>query len=367
MRKLSLLLVLFGSSVLALQAQDFGIEKMIYPKAELPHYEVNTAVPLYYWLKNFGEAIDESIFSIEVDAEGSSPRSIAFIGSMEKGYRTPMDYGHQNFYAAGFDQIPGIERVMVMVTPEGNPGDTIEVCISATVEGDINHDNDEVCFKMILDANDSRDIAMHILSPEEGKKFGAGRVIPFELSLRNDGFEDYPSDTLYGQGQIIIEGEVVDFFSIKEPLTRSIRTGDSSSAIVNIPMDPSYPGGKLTFCYRVVWMSDDAKVELFETSQINNIRCVEIEMSPLSIGTIEGLDLSLSRQGSAVVVQGDFASVDVVDASLYDLTGKQVATAHAPTAAGSVQLDHSGLPAGMYMFTLVSKGNLILKEKYWVQ
>lgn len=362
-----LLLVLVCTGFMPLAAQDFGIEKMIYPTEKLPHYELNTAVPLYYWIKNFGDDIPETVVTLEVDAQGSSPRTVSFIGAIPKGFRSPMDFGHQGFYDTGFDQIPGIERVMVMLTPEGNAGDTIEVCVSATVEGDINHDNDRVCFKMVLDANKDRDVAMHILSPEEGKKFRAGRIIPFELSLRNDGAEDYPVDTLYGQGQILIDGEAVNFFSIKEPLGSSLKTGDSSTATVYIPMDETYPGGKLTFCYRAVWMSEDGRVELLENSMENNIRCVEIEMSPLSVGEIEGLDLNLIRKEQAIWVTGNFASLDRVDAYLYDMNGKKVAEVQASTAAGSVQLEHGNLPSGVYMFTLSSKGSVLLQEKYWVR
>lgn len=348
------------------QAQDFGIEKMIYPTKSLPHYEVNTAVPLYYWIKNYGDSIDNRVVTLEVDAEGSSPKSISFRASTPKDFRTPMDFRNQAFYDAGFDQISGIERVMAMVTPEGNVGDTIEVCVIATVRGDVNPANDQICFKMVLDANKDRDLALHILSPESGKKYAPGRTISFDLSVRNDGQEDYELDTLYAQGQIIINGQVADFFAFQQEMKGGVAMGDSSSVIVDIPLNENF-SGKMLFCYRVVWMSDDAEVELSETNANNNIRCVEVEVSPMSIGSIRGLDLSLLTRGSTVVVEGDFSSLGAVDASLYDMTGKKVRTKHASTSSGSVSLDHSMLQPGVYVFTLEAEGSLLMKEKYWVR
>lgn len=348
------------------QAQDFGIEKMIYPTKSLPHYEVNTAVPLYYWIKNFGDSIDNRVVTLEVDAEGSSPKSISFRASTPQGFRTPMDFREQAFYDARFDEISGIERVMAMMTPEGNVGDTIEVCITATVRGDINPANDQICFKIVLDANKDRDLALHILNPESGKKYASGKTVSFDLSVRNDGQEDYTLDTMYGQGQIIINNQVADFFAFQREVKGGLAMGDSASVVLDIPINETF-SGKMLFCYRVVWMSDDAEVELFETNPNNNIRCVEIEISPTSIGDIHGLDISLLSEGNSVVVEGDFSSVGTIRASLYDLTGKKVNTVQTSTAMGRVSLDHSTLSPGMYVFTLEAEGTLLFKEKYWVR
>jgi len=348
-------------------AQDFGIEKMIFPVENPAKYELNTAIPLYYWVKNFGDSIESREFTIEVDAQGSSPRFTTFRASMPKGFRAPLDYRQQAYYESGFDDIFGMNGVMIMMTPEAAAGDTIEVCITATVKGDINPANDQICFEIVLQENKNRDLVLHILDPQPGAKVTAGWSANFDLSVRNDGSVDYTLDTLYAQGNLIVDGDLVDVFSFRQEMKGGVAIGDSNLATVEIPLSDQFPVGKATFCYRVLWMTEDAVVELFEPVISNNARCVEIEVTPSSIGKIGTMDLEIGNSNGAVMVSGDFGAYDNVTMQLYDLNGKLVASLFSETSNGVVALPYGALTNGMYLFTMQAGGNVLIKEKLWLK
>jgi len=350
-------------------SQDVGIERLIYPNKPLSVYELTSYVPVYWQIKNYGtDTISNRVFTLGLYAGGSSPKYNFFRGDMEVGQSLPLDPRNPAYYNYGFHKLVGMEGVMSFITPEYAPGDTIEICLEATVEGDVNRTNDTLCFKIILAERPSRDLVVHILDPVHGQEINPNHTVSFDISLRNDGMVTYTKDSIYGQMAIGQGNKTLDLVSIATALPKNIKPGDSAVVVFDIPLSNDFPLGEVFFGFRMSWMSEDGFYEMGEDVMDNNIRYVTLNslVSSVSDNLREGIFAYNTL--NEIIVAGDFAQGEKLNLQLFDLQGKVVYSQNVEGIAGNgFAISTKNLAEGLYILGIEQNDQLVYREKIFVK
>lgn len=322
MRKLLLLLAMILPASVLVNAQDIGISEIRYPVKTIVTHELTTVVPVYYTIKNYGSALEGAAITVKLIPETSSPGVVSFTANVAEDGEVLMDAREQSFYQNGLSQVPGIGGVLRFQTPEASAGDTIDVCVVATVEDDVNTSNDTMCFEVILAERQPRDLGLEIVQPNENDEVKTWEDLPIQLTISNGGDVDYTRDSLFMQLQIVQGQSVLDQIGFAVTLDSDIAAGSSATIDVNLPIGKAFPVGQTSFCLRVSWLSQDLLVELAETNFDNNDDCVAVNVVANSIDEISA-NSSFYFDGSQIIGQIDEKAIGKnVRIALYSMEGK---------------------------------------------
>ena len=363
-----LLLAFISIFTLNLSAQDIGVGELIYPKKNFEVFETSSYVPVYWNFKNYGDdTLENRIITLELLAEGSSPRFTQFRANITKDFVGPLDDREPLFYQYGFNELFGIQGVMGIITPEAAPGDTIDICVVATVEGDVDHSNDTACFSIVLKEWKNRDLVMHILNPQPKSEVHPNHSVTFELSVRNDGSEIYDHDSLYMQMAFEKDGETMDLVNISNKLNGSIEPGDSAIVSLNVPLSNKFPLGDFYVGFRVAWLSEDKVYELGESNSDNNIRYTTLTCTASSLAELPQLNLQIKQMNNAIIVNGDFESANAVTSRIISISGKTVASKNA-LVNGNSQLvfNTNSFDKGIYLLIIEADNGKVFSNKVFV-
>jgi hypothetical protein len=357
MNKFLLVLGLLSFSILS-KAQDIGIEKLTYPTKDYQSFELTSYFPIYYTIKNYGDdSIDNRVITLELIAEGASPRYTQFKAQLPKGWSAPVDDRKVEFYENGFHNLVGMSSVMGMLTPEYGAGDTLHICLVATVEGDVDRSNDSLCFYITLKERPNRDLVLHILSPEEDSEVHPNHTVSFDLSVRNDGEIAYDRDSVYGQMAIEKNQETLDLVNIALALENHIEPGDSATVNVSFHLPKSFETGQFFMGFRLAWLSDDNVFELGEGNLDNNIRYVSLNSTVSSVNDLFETPVSILNGNNALILKGDFSEVEILNTVLFNMNGQKVHSQMFTQPNGnSLIIPTNGLSNGAYML-LLEDGN----------
>ncbi|MBI3142785.1 MAG: T9SS type A sorting domain-containing protein [Bacteroidetes bacterium] len=367
MKQVFTLIVLFCAISMG-HSQDIGIERLIYPTKPFMVYELSTRIPVFWQIKNYGDTIDSRVVTLGLYPEGSSPGFSLFRSDFSKGQSVPIDYRNPEFYNFGLNNLVDIDFVMGFTTPEHAAGDTIEICLQATVTGDTNPDNDTLCFKIILADRQERDLALHILNPVQNAKTMAGATVEFEISVRNDGATAYTADSLYLEMAIIKDDKLLDAFNFGVSNPSAIPMGDSASVSVDIPLSYLFPEGDVIFGFQISWLSDDGLVELGETSHSNNTRYVVLEVTPSGIGELGHTGFWMGNAPGTLSLNSPTMPNGELDVQLFTMGGQLVKRlGHVPMQGGTAMVDTKGLPLGTYIISVSQGSQFIYRSKVVVE
>lgn len=357
------------SFFLIAKSQDIGVNKLIYPNTPFSVYELSSYVPVYWEIANLGEdTIENRIVTLTLHAEGSSPRFTEFRADMEVGFTAPIDPRKDDFYRFGLSELFGIQGVMGFITPEHAAGDTIEVCVEATVTGDTDPSNNSMCFEIILEERQDRDMVLHILNPASGSEIHPNHTVDFDLSVRNDGGVTYKKDSVYGQMAIEKDGKTLDLVSVAAPLTKNIQPGDSAIITFSIPLSKDFPLGDVYFGFKVSWLSDDGFYELGESNTNNNIRYVLLKTTTSSLRDLNRSDISAFANSNQLTIKGEFSNESKMNIKLFDLSGKNVLTTNSGyNANGLIQISTTSLDNAIYILAIEQEGRIIYREKVLIK
>lgn len=354
------LLSLFTAFCTSILAQDIGVERIIYPTAEYSGYEINSTIPFYYVIKNYGERIEEKRIDLTLNAEMSSPVSVSFTTTLEEGGEIVLDPRKQAFYNSGLSEIPGISGLIYVRTPEIGVGDSLGVCVEVFMEGDTNSDNDELCMDIILIEPLDRDLSMEIVSPSSGEEVASWTEMEVEMDISNSGSIDYDNDSLFFQAQLQLSNQQPITFNAVAALSEAIPAGESRTVTTKVEISRNFPETDAVFCFNVLWMAEDYVVQLLETNFQNNDDCVSVSVvkSSLEEDLFDGLEF--------VQANGQLRIYDLPKNSqlaLFNLQGKRVFQQQLLEEGATIST--LNFPKGVYLIQMqIAKGELYTEKIY---
>ncbi|MFY0674281.1 MAG: T9SS type A sorting domain-containing protein [Bacteroidia bacterium] len=364
MNKIFLGLILVSMSLLS-RAQDIGIEQLYYPTEAYQSFELSSYFPVYYQIKNYGEEFDDKVMTLELIAEGMSPRFTQFRSpTIPQGWTAPIDDRRPEFYEFGFHQLVGMSSVMGLITPEASVGDTLHICLVATVEGDVNPTNDTLCFYITLKERKNRDLRLLILSPENDTEVHPHHSVSFDLSIRNDGSESYDNDSIYGQMALEKGGQTLDLINFTMALNTEIEPGDSATATIDVPLSKDFETGPFFMGFRIAWLSDDKVFELSEGNLDNNIRYVRLNATTSSINSLFENSFSIVNAEYAIIIKGNFSENQIQNARMYNMSGRELEqNLNMMFSASDLKINTSNISSGTYILLLEGINGSISRHK----
>ncbi|MBI1184520.1 T9SS type A sorting domain-containing protein [bacterium] len=351
----------------AAKAQDVGVEKLIYPKKHYPVFEVSSTVPAYWSIKNYGDTIQSRVFTVGIKV-GDKPKNYTlFRSDMAVDEVFPFDPRNVKFYQNYFDQLLGIESVIGFKTPEYAAGDTLKICLEATVTGDTNPANDSACFEIILADRQPRDLDLHILSPKAGTEVSPNHTVSFDVSVKNQGSVAYTDDSVFVLMQVFSDNKVSDVKAFSAHINKNLNPGDSTIMTFDYPTSVSLPEGDVYFIFNVSWLSEDRFYVLGESSTSNNRRYVKMKSVISSVGEVKDRNIRAYQAENEIIVNGNFEGIDNLSFTLLDMQGRVMKTERMNSAAGNQSnLSTAGLAQGVYLLNVVGQNTLLYRQKIMV-
>lgn len=360
-----LLVLVFVSSLTLSIGQDIGIERLIYPTKAYESFELSSYFPVYYQIKNYGDEFDDKIMTLELLAEGMSPRFTQFrTPTIPQGWTAPIDDRSPEFYEFGFHQLVGMSSVMGVITPEAAPGDTLHICLVATVEGDVNPSNDTLCFYIVLEERLNRDLRLLILSPEIDDEVHPHHTASFDLSIRNDGEVNYTRDSIYGQMALEKGGQTLDLVNFAMAINEDIDPGDSIGITVDVPLSKDFETGPFFMGFRITWLSNDNVYELGESNLDNNIRYVRLNSTTSSLNNPLQESIRIINSENSLIISGDFSEIQSLHTKMYNMNG-QVVYSHMfmDAVVNSISIPTNNISGGTYLLLLENSNGALARFK----
>ncbi|MGB0432553.1 MAG: T9SS type A sorting domain-containing protein [Bacteroidia bacterium] len=353
---------------LSISAQDIGVGELIYPYDNYAEYELSSYVPVYWNFKNYGDdTLENRVITLELLAEGSSPRFTQFRANITKDFVGPIDDRDPVFYQYGFHELFGIESVMGIITPEHAAGDTIEICVIASVEGDVDRSNDTACFHIVLKEWQNRDLVVHILNPEPKSEVHPNHSVTFDLGIRNAGEVTYTRDSVYLQMAFEKDGQTMDLVNVAKKIDSEIISGDSAIITLDVPLSKNFPLGDFYVGFRVAWLSDDGVFELGESNTDNNIRYTQLSCMASSIADLPQLNLKAFYNGESIIVSGDFFNASELTSTLYSLNGQVIdQQKQSINQNTTIAFNYNLATTGAYILVLKADNGRVFSQKVYI-
>ena len=260
---------------------------------------------------------------------------------------------------------------------EGDVGDTLDLTLLMYLEDDTIPDNDTFRIRYVVSETQAqRDLTTTISSPAQNTIWNVGNSYQLTVEVTNTGVDDFEDGEQFVY-ILVINDQAQGGGTVGTYEGADLKTGESTSLNLNIPLPTTFPLGSFNFCVLLYWADvDEEDGTTTATRKENyigdNLGCVFLLIEKNSIDErFASVNTLFYQQGQIVLEMANNSKVDAYNVTVLDLTGREVANKQIQTSYDATQkhaIDAAGLKPGVYLVSFITnEGKFVGSEKLLVR